>query len=65
MNETNGCLLVSFDFSNGKDNSVLIVGRKKELQDVEIINAFQGKAAENLYKKLTTVVKKKEETPNE
>lgn len=48
------CLLVSFDFSS-EDTGVLIVAKKKpKLQDVEIINAFQGQEAYELYKKLTT-----------
>lgn len=47
-------ILVSVDFSN-RDTGVLIVGRKKLNQTVEIINAFQGEEAINLYKILTTV----------
>lgn len=50
-------LLVGYDFStkpNGKDASVLIVGEKDEKGVVQIINAFQGKEAEEIYKKLTT-----------
>ena len=46
-------LLVGVDFTNGKDNSVLIVGRKRPNQSVEIINAFQGEEAEELYRRLT------------
>ena len=38
--------------TNGEDSSVLIVGRKRPNQSVEIINAFQGEEAEELYKKL-------------
>lgn len=40
-------LLVGFDHSHG-DIAVLIIGRK----DAQIINQFQGKEAEELYKKL-------------
>lgn len=47
-------ILVSFDFTNGKNNSVLIVGRKSPGQVVDIINAFQGEEAEELYKRLVT-----------
>lgn len=46
-------LLVGFDHSHG-DIAVLIVGRKGPGETVEIINQFQGKDAEELYKKLTT-----------
>lgn len=48
----NESLLVGVDFTNDKDTGVLIVGRKRPNKSVEIINAFQGKEAEELYKKL-------------
>ena len=48
----NESLLVGVDFTNGEDVGVLIVGRKRPNQSVDIINAFQGKEAEELYKKL-------------
>ena len=51
---TTDCILVSFDYTNGADKSVLIVGRKTPKKDVEIVNAFQGKEAEELYNKLIT-----------
>ena len=51
-------ILVSVDFTNGKDIGVLVVGRKRPNQSVEIINAFQGKEAEDLYLKLITPVRK-------
>lgn len=46
-------LLVGFDYTNGKDHTVLIVGKKRPNESVEIINAFQGEEAEELYKRLT------------
>lgn len=49
-----GSVIVSYDDTNGKDHSILIVGRKRMNQSVEVINAFQGQEAEELYKKLTT-----------
>ena len=49
-------VIVSLDFSRGKDVGVLIVGSQKNGQ-VDIINAYQGKEAYELYRKLT--VKKK------
>lgn len=54
-----GCLLVSWDFSHNHDDSILLVGMRSSApdKDVEVINAFQGKEAEELYKKLTTVKK--------
>lgn len=51
-------ILVSVDFTNGKDTGVLVVGRKRPNQSVEIINAFQGKEAEDLYLKLIMPVRK-------
>ncbi|PNH21041.1 hypothetical protein B6K86_02565 [Lachnospiraceae bacterium] len=45
-------ILVSVDFSNKNNTGVLIVGRKRMNQSVEIINAFQGEEAMELYKKL-------------
>ena len=48
----NESLLVGVDFTNGEDVGVLIVGRKRPNQSVDIINDFQGKEAEELYNKL-------------
>lgn len=52
MENTTDTLLVSFDFTNGKDHSVLIVGRKHPNQTVDIVNAFQNEDAERIYKML-------------
>lgn len=46
-------LIISIDTTNGKDNTVLIVGRKKPAQEMEIVNAFQGEEALKLYSQLT------------
>ena len=56
--EIQDTILVSVDFTNGKDLSVMVVGRKRPNQTVEIINALQGKEAEDLYSKLVTPAKK-------
>lgn len=48
-----GNLVIGYDFSNGEDNSVLIVGTQEKGQPVKIVNAFQGKDAEALYEMLT------------
>lgn len=48
-----GSVIVSWDFSNGKDVGVLLVGERKN-GHVDIVNAFQGKEAEEVYKKITT-----------
>ena len=47
-----GSCIVSWDFYNGKDKSILLVGVKTEGDMVKLVNAFQGREAEDLYKKL-------------
>lgn len=56
VKKTADSLLIGYDCSNGKDKTVLIVGRKPLNKPVEIINAFQGDEAEKLWEKLTTKV---------
>lgn len=56
--EIQDTILVSVDFNGNGDLSVMVVGRKRPNQTVEIINALQGKEAEDLYSKLVTPVKK-------
>lgn len=51
-------ILVSVDFSNNNDTGVMVVGRKRMNQSVEIINTFQGDEARELYEKLVTKKKK-------
>lgn len=46
-------IIVGVDFTHGKDVGVLIVGEQVDGK-VNIINAFQGEEAYNLYKKLIT-----------
>lgn len=58
---TNDTILVSVDFSHGIDKDILLVGRKIPNGSVEIINAFQGQEARNLYETLTTVKKERQE----
>jgi len=52
-------ILVSVDFSNINDTGVMVVGRKRMNQSIDIINAFDGDEARELYEKLVT---KKEST---
>ena len=54
MANTHGALIVSWDFSHDEDKHILLVGRKTPKHDVEVINAFQGKEAHDIYEKLTT-----------
>ena len=61
IKEEHGCLLVSFDFE-AVDVPTVLVGYKSETRkdDVDIINAFQGQDAIDIFKKLTVVNKKGE-----
>lgn len=52
MNKTNGAYVVSWDFSNGIDKGVLIVGYQ-EKKKTNIVNDFQGKEAYDIYRKLS------------
>ena len=47
-------LLVSIDFGSNANESVLLVGRKHPNQAVDIVNAFKGKEAIDIYDKLVT-----------
>lgn len=59
MTYTNGAYIVSWDFSHGKDNDILIVGEQKN-DTMNIINAVQGQEARDIYEKLSTVKKVEE-----
>ena len=50
-------LLVSIALTNDEDDAALIVGRKRKGESVEIVNAFQGKEATDLYNRLINVQK--------
>lgn len=54
MTNTHGAYIVSWDFSEGNDSGVLIVGRQYE-GALTIVNAFQGQDAYEIYEKLSTV----------
>ena len=51
-------VIVAVDFSHGDDTGVLIVGKQMD-GHMEIINAFQGKDAEELWEKLVGFRKEK------
>lgn len=55
-----GCYLVSWDFTNGKDKSVVLVGTQ-EKGEVTVINMFQGTEAENIIIKLSTQQEEKKD----
>lgn len=52
---TSDSLLVGYEMHG--DSIVLIVGRKRLNQSVEIINALQGEEATDIYKKLIEIRK--------
>ena len=52
--KNSGAFIVAWDFSNGADNEVLLVGEKKEGR-IDIVNAFQGEEAIEIYNKLAVV----------
>lgn len=52
-----GCFLVSYDFTNGKDKSIMLVAQKDTKGETTVINGFQGEEAEELFAKLTTTDK--------
>ena len=54
MDKVNGSFIVGFDFTNGEDRGVLIVGKKEIDKQIEIINTFKDEQAWELYLKLTT-----------
>lgn len=53
MENVSDTFLVGVDFTK-EENGVLIVGRKRMNESVDIINAFQGQEAWDLYQKLIT-----------
>ena len=53
-NHTTTSLIIGYDISHTSDNKVLVVGKRGPSGSVEIVNAFQGDEAEELYNKLIT-----------
>ena len=53
-NKIIGSLIIGYDIDHPTNNAVLIVGRKRMNESIEIINAFQGEEATKLYKRLIT-----------
>ena len=50
---TTSSIIVSYDASENGDEPILLVGKKNPNKPIKIINAFQGKEARDLWKKLT------------
>ena len=53
MDKTNGCFLVSWNFNHGEDKDIVLIGERVN-GNLNIINAFQGQEARDIYKKLST-----------
>ena len=53
MDKKSDSFIVSVSFEHDFDSGVLLVGKQNNGQ-VEIVNAFQGKEAWDLYQKLVT-----------
>ena len=58
---TEDTLLIGWNLNTATDTDILIVGRKRENGSVEIIKAFDGDEAEELYLKLVGLGKEKSE----
>lgn len=52
-------LLVSYDFTGDPERHLVVVGRK-EGGYLDIVNAFEGRAAHEVLDKLTTQLRKEE-----
>lgn len=57
----NGALLISWDFTKGRDNDLILVAQKdaKEPGGLKIVNALSGPEAMDIYKRLVTKVDSK------
>lgn len=52
MSKLTDSLIVAIDFSEDKDKTVLLVGRKNPNQTAKIVNAFQGQKAIDIWTSL-------------
>ena len=59
MNNFAQSILVSYTRGNDTDKSLMLVGQKQAGKDIVIVNAFQDKEADELWKTLTTKKKGK------
>ena len=55
---TTGSVVVAYDYKESSDTAVLIVGQKNPKMDIQIINAFDGEEATELWEKLTVYTRK-------
>lgn len=54
MDKRVGSCIVSWVFSDDKDTDILLVGVQKNGK-VDVVNAFEGKDAQDVYEKLFTI----------
>lgn len=47
-------LIIGVDFTHGGDNDVMIVGKGKNGSVMNVVNAFRGEEARDIYRKLVT-----------
>ena len=47
-----GSVIVSWDYTNGKDKAIAVIGKKAPGQAIKVINAYEGDEAIALIKKL-------------
>lgn len=52
--DSKGCYLVSWDFTHGKDKSIVLVGVQEKGKEVKVVNVFEGPEAEDIITKLST-----------
>ncbi|MDD3204190.1 MAG: hypothetical protein PHS74_00420 [Lachnospiraceae bacterium] len=52
--DSKGCYLVSWDFTNGKDKYIVLVGIQEKGKEVNVVNAFEGPEAKDIITKLST-----------
>lgn len=53
MESLNDTLLVSIDIQEG-GSALMLIGRKRKGEMLEIVNTFQGEEAKDIYNKLIT-----------
>ena len=53
-----GSVIVAWDYTNGKDKAIAVIGKKIPGQEVKVINAYEGDEAIELVKKLVEKEKK-------
>ena len=53
-NDITTSVIVAFDYKESADKALLLVGKQNPGKGVQVINAFDGEEAKELWKKLTS-----------